>query len=533
MTTSKASGNVAKIRAIFHVEDPAYGAKGDGTTEDHTAIQAAIDACSTAGGGYVDFNDKTYLIGATLTQPSLVILRGVGSGSTILKAKASLDSDIIRSTNFSTLTGTGAWLTSAGVQHGLGLMNLQIDGNKANQASGDGVKYYAKRIFVQDVIIRDVKGVGWYSEGGDVAGQTDWTDLPESQIEGLWVRSCGSHGFQFRGPHDAHIECLVCNENGGDGARFERSSGVYNGSADIGFAHLYANTAKGLNLPTSAIQCRFRQVISESNHEEGVICAGTYNQFSMLQCYTNCRTSGTYNITITGNQNTISDLQIKDGSESVSGLQITGAKNTVDCFMIDGEASTGVGVDINTGQWNKIRGHVEDYSGVGGTGLRTGNGSALINAHVDVTFTNCATGWNNVQTGSQNTYHINGFAAAGQTFFTGVGPNGTDVSEIWNVRGLDSGGATYRSEIRKISGNVDLNSTTEQEITIACTELLGLTPDPEDVTFGLYYTGTNTTFAIQYLKLHAVSSSALTFRVKLSTAAGGAANGQIIAQVKL
>jgi polygalacturonase len=46
---------------IFNVRQ--YGAKGDGKTLDSAAIQSAIDACTSAGGGIVVFPNGTYLSG--------------------------------------------------------------------------------------------------------------------------------------------------------------------------------------------------------------------------------------------------------------------------------------------------------------------------------------------------------------------------------------------------------------------------------------------------------------------------------------
>ena len=64
MSQSKALGNVFKLRDIVNVKDPAFGAKGDGTTDDTTAIQAAND--SLASGGTLFFPKGTYKITSTL-----------------------------------------------------------------------------------------------------------------------------------------------------------------------------------------------------------------------------------------------------------------------------------------------------------------------------------------------------------------------------------------------------------------------------------------------------------------------------------
>lgn len=50
---SKALDNAFKLGAWYDVKAPQFGAKGDGSTDDRAAIQAAIDAAHDAGGGVV------------------------------------------------------------------------------------------------------------------------------------------------------------------------------------------------------------------------------------------------------------------------------------------------------------------------------------------------------------------------------------------------------------------------------------------------------------------------------------------------
>lgn len=62
-----------------------YGAKGDGSTDDTAAIQAAINAAQTAGGGTVFFPAGTYKISTTLTVThDNIQLFGAGRGSQIV-----------------------------------------------------------------------------------------------------------------------------------------------------------------------------------------------------------------------------------------------------------------------------------------------------------------------------------------------------------------------------------------------------------------------------------------------------------------
>lgn len=67
---------------IYNVK--AYGAKGDGTTDDTSEIQSAIDAAGLAGGGIVFFPEGTYLISSALTvYEDNVVIQGIGNGTKI------------------------------------------------------------------------------------------------------------------------------------------------------------------------------------------------------------------------------------------------------------------------------------------------------------------------------------------------------------------------------------------------------------------------------------------------------------------
>jgi hypothetical protein len=72
---------------VYDVKSSTYGAVGDGTTDDYAAIQAAINACNTAGGGIVFIPAGTYRLLTALTLKSNVRLHGTGAAS-VLKSGA-------------------------------------------------------------------------------------------------------------------------------------------------------------------------------------------------------------------------------------------------------------------------------------------------------------------------------------------------------------------------------------------------------------------------------------------------------------
>lgn len=68
---------------FYNVMASPYNAVGDGTTDDASAIQSAVTAASTAGGGVVFVPGKTFLVGSMIDLKTNVTLMGVGPASVI------------------------------------------------------------------------------------------------------------------------------------------------------------------------------------------------------------------------------------------------------------------------------------------------------------------------------------------------------------------------------------------------------------------------------------------------------------------
>lgn len=96
---------------VFNVK--AYGAVGDGLTDDAAALQAAIDAAEAAGGGTVFMPAGTYLIASGLVIEETITLAGAGKASKIL-----LDA-----------SGTGVTMIKSLNTHRVRMINFAMDTN--------------------------------------------------------------------------------------------------------------------------------------------------------------------------------------------------------------------------------------------------------------------------------------------------------------------------------------------------------------------------------------------------------------------
>lgn len=129
-------------RQIFDVKSSTYGAVGDGTTDDTTAIQAAITA-AMVNGGIVYFPAGTYKITSTLniknsaaSKKSGVWFVGQGMQSTTIKSYCTSNNNPlfrIRGVPTSGPSGTYFWW-------GGGFSNLYLDGTNATATGHDAIE---------------------------------------------------------------------------------------------------------------------------------------------------------------------------------------------------------------------------------------------------------------------------------------------------------------------------------------------------------------------------------------------------------
>lgn len=152
LTSSAVYAQTSQTGRVFNVRS--FGAKCDASTDDLTAIAAAITA-ATATGGVVEFPEGTCVISSGITVPGGVTLRGKGKYVSIIKS--SVNGVIV---NLVAGSGTFAFL-------GPKVQDLWVDGSDSG-ASQIGIQV------------------------------TDTTAVRDVVIENVTISDCGSHGL-FRG----------------------------------------------------------------------------------------------------------------------------------------------------------------------------------------------------------------------------------------------------------------------------------------------------------------------------------------------
>lgn len=182
----------------LNVKSDAFGAKGDGTSNDTTAIQRAINAAGI--GGVVYFPKGVYRISATLDLPRGVTLQG--SHSNLMIGPGMLDDDFPCYIQALPSMTTGSMIQIIGDADGTHpaingeqrIFNLMLDGSKVTTGNLDGI--YSKGN-VQNVVMRDV-AVRKMPNNGIITGSNAAGEFPYSwRLHSVMVDNCRANGIMF------------------------------------------------------------------------------------------------------------------------------------------------------------------------------------------------------------------------------------------------------------------------------------------------------------------------------------------------
>lgn len=324
--TSKAFGNVAKLRWIFDVSDPSYGARGDGVTDDTVSLQAILDAAGAAGtGAIVRFvPGKTYLVSCQGTQTFLA-----AGQRYCLRIPPGVDVDLNNATVKLADTQNAAIFINknAGTTQDtdIKLRNGTLDGNESNQtasATGEQPNFYfydCLRLTVRDLRsnnARDYMGRmikcddsdflnlrGKRSDGdGWSFGISGVNRITNSRVDNIYAEDCDASyagwagtGHQGNGVIFTAAYCTIGkveanNVAGGNKIQEDSTDVAWDSSIFRGGANTTSNSGTKIQGTTGQYNCvriSISKIVSEGAHSEGLIISeatdcsiGSYSGFN-------------------------------------------------------------------------------------------------------------------------------------------------------------------------------------------------------------------------------------------------------------
>lgn len=213
--------------AVLHGPGPwfdvkAFGATGNGGTDDTVSIQNTINAANSTGGGTVYFPAGTY-VAAGLNFFGKIQYRGAGIENTILLLKNGSNTFLLQSNSFTTLAAGGGGAgpgTSTGGEANYSFSHMTLDGNKANNGSST-VPVWRQYGFGFEL------GPGFRCRNGNNDNYySEWsTSLPSpgndsmmAFIYGLKSHDAGKVGVHWNGPHDSQWAMGEVYNNGATGS---------------------------------------------------------------------------------------------------------------------------------------------------------------------------------------------------------------------------------------------------------------------------------------------------------------------------
>lgn len=209
--------NAASGTYVAGVLPQRFGAVGDGDADDTAELQAAIDYVAN-NGGFVYLPAGIYKITAPLVIKPYVSIYGADRLNTVIMVGNGANCDVIVTENWAALWDS---LSSGGV-YAFTLSNFTIDGNRANNTVGDGIKLYGYEYVVEHITVANMADRGIVTDWSPDAEPVNTRQASESRLSNFKVLRCGGNGIEFGGPHDSQIHTgivALCNSDDNAGGK--------------------------------------------------------------------------------------------------------------------------------------------------------------------------------------------------------------------------------------------------------------------------------------------------------------------------
>jgi hypothetical protein len=299
----------------YNVRDPAYGAIGDGVTVDSAAIQAAVNAAITAGGGTVYIPAGTYVCSGVYLG-SNVTLVGAGMGATVLlldpTATPGTNAWVIRVANGSTVAASYVTVS-----------DLTIDGNRGAFTNPAGKVY------------------GYYLGTGTLGLVTD---CAVTRVE---FRHCPTYACDIVNALRVAVTDCWSHDNGGTLGSFNACSGFEILGDDVTLVNCRAmtNSAKGFISGESSVvhyRTRFIGCTAQGNTSDGFNLHDGVSNSSIIGCA--ARDNGGSGITLSTSAVRNVVTSCATSGNSVNGIRLDSATyTTVTSCITDANATASVG----------------------------------------------------------------------------------------------------------------------------------------------------------------------------------------------
>ena len=355
-----------------------FGAKGDGVTDDTLAIQNTIDSLKLTG-GTVFFPKGIYRTNASINLYSNIKLKGDGWTNTFIKPlnTAVIDNNHGVVQNYGFTTGVNLWdyykPYPAGLSMGIQLEDICIDGNRANQVTGNGLCIYGGKWTFKNISVINTANRGIWTEVGYPISSTsgddndDYINMHESIAKTVYICNTNDIGWYFYGANDSYIDNIQIKSTGD--TAFKCGGAAF--GLKIGSIHMYFTNLNPLKTGTymAVFDCSIQAdkifIDSPTKNGLGIYASGCIvNQILVIK-RNEARLDTFYGIRIIGDRNyighimsnqqtlkTAPDLGTLDGGD----VLVDGSYNIISSLNITGiDTATipSIGATMN-GQYNII-----------------------------------------------------------------------------------------------------------------------------------------------------------------------------------